>query len=191
MESIQFYTMSATQAFSSAVNLTDDNACTTTDTYLNLPGGTTLTLSPTNPDTTKQVTYSIKNFHGDTAMTAKADGTPASSVFLYEPFGMAAASATFGTNSNPTNATDQPLAWAANPTRKVQGTFTIPIIQMGARVYLPTAGRFLQVDPVEGGTANSYVYVNDPINGNDYGGQFSLGGFIGLVRSGTDEAKKR
>ena len=48
--------------------------------------------------------------------------------------------------------------------------FTIPIIQMGARVYLPTAGRFLQVDPIEGGTLNAYVYVTDPVNGHDYSG---------------------
>jgi len=49
-------------------------------------------------------------------------------------------------------------------------------IQMGARVYLPTLGRFTSVDPVPGGTANNYVYVLDPINSSDYTGQFSLGG---------------
>ncbi|MGH7157528.1 MAG: RHS repeat-associated core domain-containing protein [Candidatus Saccharimonadales bacterium] len=116
-------------------------------------------------------------------MTTKADGTPTSSVYLYEPFGQPAASSTFATNSNPTNTTDNPMAWAANPTRKIAGQFSIPILQMGARVYLPTTGRFLQVDPVEGGTLNAYTYVNDPVNGNDYSGQFSLGGFISLIRA--------
>ncbi len=43
---------------------------------------------------------------------------------------------------------------------------------MGARVYLPTLGRFLQVDPVEGGTLNPYVYAHDPVNMNDYSGMF-------------------
>lgn len=43
---------------------------------------------------------------------------------------------------------------------------------MGARVYLPTLGRFLQVDPVEGGTDNTYVYANDPVNEFDLDGRF-------------------
>ncbi len=154
-------------------NLSDDNNCTTVDKYLNLPGGVSLTLSPTNPDTTKRTTYSIKNFHGDTAMTANEAGNPTSSVFLYEPFGQAVASTTFSTNSNPTNATDNSMGWAASPTRKVAGAFSLAIVQMGARVYLPTAGRFLQVDPVEGGTLNAYVYAADPINFSDYTGMYT------------------
>jgi len=48
---------------------------------------------------------------------------------------------------------------------------------MGARVYLPTIGRFTSTDPVQGGNANAYVYVLDPVNGNDYSGRcFSLQG---------------
>lgn len=43
---------------------------------------------------------------------------------------------------------------------------------MGARVYIPELGRFLQVDPVEGGTANNYVYVTDPVNERDLDGKW-------------------
>jgi RHS repeat-associated protein len=56
--------------------------------------------------------------------------------------------------------------------RKIESKFSLPIIQMGARIYLPTLGRFAQVDPIEGGAENNYVYANDPINSHDYSGQF-------------------
>jgi RHS repeat-associated protein len=62
------------------------------------------------------------------------------------------------------------MGWAASPTRKAEQLFTVSIIQMGARVYIPGLGRFAQVDPIEGGTPNSYVYAGDPINDSDYSG---------------------
>jgi hypothetical protein len=45
---------------------------------------------------------------------------------------------------------------------------------MGVRIYLPTTGRFLQTDPVAGGSANAYDYANqDPIDQFDLTGQYS------------------
>jgi hypothetical protein len=97
----------------------------------------------TQPTTTTAPTYSVKNFHGDTAVTVGANGLPTTSIFLYDPFGQVLASNAFGTSStNLANASDNPMGWAASPVRKAESMFSIPIIQMGARVYLPTLGRF-------------------------------------------------
>jgi uncharacterized protein RhaS with RHS repeats len=48
------------------------------------------------------------------------------------------------------------------------------LAQMGARVYDPTLGRFLQTDPIQGAGPNAYDYVGqDPVNQNDLSGTAS------------------
>ena len=43
---------------------------------------------------------------------------------------------------------------------------------MGVRLYNPTLGRFFQVDPIKGGSANDYDYAGaDPINNFDLDGR--------------------
>ncbi|MFT4048541.1 MAG: RHS repeat-associated core domain-containing protein [Solirubrobacterales bacterium] len=44
-------------------------------------------------------------------------------------------------------------------------------IAMGARLYVPATGRFLQTDPILGGTDNPYEYPSDPVNSSDLTGQ--------------------
>lgn len=47
------------------------------------------------------------------------------------------------------------------------------LILMGQRLYNPATGRFLQTDPVPGGSANNYDYCTaDPINCTDLNGQW-------------------
>lgn len=156
--------------------------CATSDTTLStatfdnvaVTGGAQATPPPAAPaPTASPATYSIQNFHGDTAITAGSTGAPISSVSLYDPFGGSISSNTFGTTGAPQNASDISMGWAASPVRKQEKLFTLAVMQMGARIYAPSLGRFLQVDPIEGGTPNPYVYVLDPINGNDYSGLFA------------------
>jgi len=61
---------------------------------------------------------------------------------------------------------------------------TTGIIQMGARLYNPNWGRFLSIDPIEGGCANDYTYGHgDPINGTDLTGEWWIFDDIGRFLS--------
>lgn len=56
-------------------------------------------------------------------------------------------------------------------------------VEMGARLYQPQIGRFLQPDPVYGGSLNTYDYANqDPVNDDDLSG---LAGAMGHCTKGT------
>ncbi|WP_432457211.1 RHS repeat-associated core domain-containing protein [Cellulomonas iranensis] len=56
------------------------------------------------------------------------------------------------------------------------------VLLMGVRLYHPAIGRFLQVDPVPGGSAGAYDYCNaDPVNCTDLGGTIAWGKVLGVV----------
>jgi RHS repeat-associated protein len=72
----------------------------------------------------------------------------------------------------PSSAKPAKYSWLGGdmlPTEQSSG-----VVAMGARSYIPQLGRFLQTDPVPGGSANAYAYVfGDPINESDPSGQFA------------------
>ena len=56
------------------------------------------------------------------------------------------------------------------------------VVLMGVRLYSPVTGRFLSVDPVDGGSASAYDYCGaDPVNCTDLAGKWSFKSVIEIV----------
>lgn len=125
-----------------------------------LPGGATVILQPSGN------VWSYANLQGDATATANSSGTRTSGPVTYDPWG----------NLTPGQAhlatTTGPNALGAYATSgKLTNTSTSTIL-LGARTFSPTEGRFLSVDPVEGGCANPYTYAfGDPLNHPDLTGE--------------------
>jgi RHS repeat-associated protein len=88
--------------------------------------------------------------------------------YRYDPFG----NPTGGTPDNSQGAFD--YGWLGEHQRGTDNTAS-GIIQMGARPYISALGRFLAIDPIEGGNANDYTYPNEPLM------QFDLTGTCGTA----------
>jgi uncharacterized protein RhaS with RHS repeats len=55
---------------------------------------------------------------------------------------------------------------------------------MGARGYVPQLGRFVQMDPMAGGSANPYAYTDgDPVNSSDLTGAYVESDYLGDFNS--------
>lgn len=102
----------------------------------------------------------------DAAGTNTSNGNGPTNSFTYDPFGNVLSGSAL-----PNNADQASLGWVGQHEKFTESTFATTPIQMGARVYIPGLGRFLQVDPVEGGTPNSYVCPGDPVNEWDLTGE--------------------
>lgn len=142
---------------------------------LKLSGGVVLTKTYGQ---TPSANWSYPDVHGSILFTTDGNAARTGTLHLYDPYGL---------NIDPANGAFGDIAIPATMQGGMDlgylGQHTIPIehlasrqaLEMGARTYLPVLGRFLQTDPVAGGSSNDYDYVNaDPINNLDITGKNPL-----------------
>lgn len=150
---------------SDVANFVTDTNGNVVEKYISLPGAVMVTLRP-QVNSAGAVTYSLANIHGDAMATVDADGGLIG-VYYTGPFGEPIPAQT-----SPTNTLIGSTYGYVGIARKItDADFLIRPTQMGARVYIGELGRFLQVDPIEGGTLNNYVYALDPVNQFDLSGK--------------------
>ncbi len=122
----------------------------------------------------------LSNLHGDIIATAAMSETNTELLTKTD-------TSEFGV---PTTSNPEKYAWLGSmglPTELPSG-----VITMGVRSYVPQLGRFLQPDPIPGGSANAYTYTyGDPVNTTDPTGAYVQGDLTAINDLQNDEAVER